>query len=295
MFSSKFQNELTPDYKETTTNLEKEDSILDSLIKIASTIQDMIPIDCTIGITDKEKYIYYLPGQKINLGNLTGKPIPEGGGMYKAIRTKKVVDAVLSKEVYGTHLKSRSLPLRDEKGTVVGGLAFGLSLKHQETVMDITQEVASSTQQTSSSIEELTSSAQQLANSQDILETLGKEVVNQVRKTDAILGFIHEVANTSNLLGLSASIEAARAGEYGKGFAVVADEIRKLSVKSSQAVKEIKEILATINEKALKMIEKVNDTAALSEEQAAATQEISATIQELANSVRKLEEVARVD
>ncbi|MDF9407926.1 methyl-accepting chemotaxis protein [Pelotomaculum isophthalicicum JI] len=268
--------------------------ILDSLIKIAPLIQDMIPVDCTIGITDREKYIYYLPGQEINLGNLAGKPIPEGGGMYKAIKTEKIIDAVLPKEVYGVPFKSRSLPLREKSGNVVGGLALGLSLKSQGAVMDIAQVVASSTQQTSATIKGLASSAQQLADIQNILETLGKEVVEQVKKTDTILGFIHDVANTSNLLGLSAAIEAARAGENGKGFSVVADEIRKMSVKNTQAVKEIKEILATINNTALLMIEKVINTAAFSEEQAAATQEISAAMHELANSAEKLEEVARI-
>jgi len=293
MVSSKFQKELTPFVKETTTNPEKEDNVLDSLIKLAPIIQELIPTDCTIGITDKEKYIYYLPGREIDLGNLVGKPIPKEGGMYKAINTEKVIDAVLSKEVYGISFKSRSLPLRDKKGNVIGGLAFGFSLKSQDSVTDIAQAIASSTQQTSATIKELASSAQQLASNQEILEAMGKEVVAQVKKTDTILGFINDVSNTSNLLGLSAAIEAARAGDSGKGFSVVAEEIRKLSVKSAQAVKEIRDILATINEKALLMAEKVINTASLSERQAIATQEISNTLQELATSAGELEKIAK--
>ncbi|MDF9406904.1 MAG: putative sensory transducer protein YfmS [Pelotomaculum sp. PtaB.Bin013] len=272
-----------------------EDNVLESLVKIAPIIQGMLPIDCMIGISDKEKYIYYLPSHEIDLGDLAGKPIPEGGGMYKAINTGKVTEVVLDKEVYGVSFKSRSIPLKDKKGNVIGAIFLGLGLKSKDEAANIAQAVASSTQQTSATIEELASSAQQLANSQDILKTQVEEVITQVKKTDTILGFINEVANTSNLLGLSAAIEAARAGEHGKGFSVVADEIRKMSVKSTQGVKEIKNILATINEKALLMDEKVINTAALSEEQAAATQEISAAMQELSISAGKIQEIAKID
>jgi len=268
-----------------------EDNVLDQLVEIAPIIQGMLPMDCMIGISDKEKYIYYIPSSEIDLGDLAGKPVPEGGGMYKAITTGEVTEVVLDKEVYGVSFKSRSIPLKDKKGDVIGAIFIGLGLKGKDEANQIAQLVVSSTQQTSATIEELASSAQQLANSQDILKIQVEEIIAQVKKTDTILGFINEVANTSNLLGLNAAIEAARAGEYGKGFSVVADEIRKMSVKSAQSVKEIKDILATINNNAMTMAEKVIDTAALSEEQAAATQEISAAMQELTISAEKIQKI----
>jgi len=271
----------------------KKESILDSIVKIAPIIQEMVPIDCTIGVSDREKFIYYLPGQELNLGLKAGMTVPKGSGLYGAVSTGKIVDTIVPKEAYGVSFKSRGMPLRDDSGQVVGAVAFGLSLKNQEALMEVAQTVASSTQQTSATVEELASSAQQLAGSQGVLENLGKEVLEQVKKTDVILGFIHEVADTSNLLGLNAAIEAARAGDHGRGFSVVAEEIRKLSIKSAQAVKEIRDILAIINEKVLVMSEKVIEAAALSEQQAAATEEISAAMQELSTTAGRLEEVAK--
>jgi methyl-accepting chemotaxis protein len=127
-----------------------------------------------------------------------------------------------------------------------------------------TEEQAASLEETSASMEEIAATVKKNAENARHANDLtrgtrevadrGGEVVSEAvsamarieessRRIADIISVIDEIARQTNLLALNAAVEAARAGEAGRGFAVVASEVRSLAQRSSQAAKDIKDLI----------------------------------------------------
>jgi methyl-accepting chemotaxis protein len=61
-----------------------------------------------------------------------------------------------------------------------------------------------------------------------------------------IVQLINDIADRTSILALNASIQAAMAGEAGRGFAVVAEEVERLAERSTEATKQIANLVRTI-------------------------------------------------
>lgn len=240
---------------------------MDLLVKLAPSLQKLIPLDCIIGIADTKKFLCSIPGEKIKLPvDTTGTEISKDVPIAKAIKSGKPERMIVPKEVLGISFQATSIPVLDNEGKVIGGIGLGIGLENREILINTTNLVATSTKKTSLNIEEIANSAGKLAKQQEELLGLAKDITEQIGETEKIIEIIRGVAHTSNMLGLNASIEAARAREQGRGFSVVAGEIRKMAENSSTAIKDVENILNNIKEKIQVINQKINDTSSIGQQ-----------------------------
>jgi methyl-accepting chemotaxis protein len=168
-----------------------------------------------------------------------------------------------------------------------------------------TEEQAACLEQTSASMEQIASTvklnaeharhANQSAGKMRDVAGRGGEVVGKAvdamavietssRKISDIIGVIDEIARQTNLLALNAAVEAARAGESGRGFAVVATEVRSLAQRSSQAAKDIKDLISSSNEQVKEGVNLVNDAGIALHEVVESIKSVADVIADIANA-----------
>ncbi|WP_082705093.1 methyl-accepting chemotaxis protein, partial [Tritonibacter horizontis] len=106
------------------------------------------------------------------------------------------------------------------------------------------------------------------------------------QKISSITSLIDDISFQTSLLALNAGVEAARAGEAGRGFAVVAGEVRALAGKSSDAAREIAELISNASRE-------VETGVALARDSGAALDEINEHIAAINETVSALADAAR--
>jgi methyl-accepting chemotaxis protein len=194
---------------------------------------------------------------------------------------------------------------------VIGQVVEAASQQNEgaRTIAESSGNLSEGAQSQAASVEEMTAAVEQLINSIGVISksagesksqadetvalaqsggTTVTEAVNSMRliqksseQINDIIQVMSEIASQTNLLALNAAIEAARAGEHGLGFAVVADEVRKLAERSSEAAKEITQL---IKESSRRVVEGSN----LSEKVGQSLKSIVEAVDKTASGIAKI-------
>jgi len=107
---------------------------LEHFVDFLPYVQQMMVAGCAFGISDREKYIAYLPGKELVLPLKPGDPIKAGSMADKVITGGQQASNLVGKEIFGVPYMGMGIPIKDDNGKVIGSLVGGVPVTVQEEV-----------------------------------------------------------------------------------------------------------------------------------------------------------------
>lgn len=225
-----------------------QDQDMEFFLHVLPQISELFISGVGLSLTDREKFIFYQPGSKLDLKIKSGTRLKGGNAISRAMEGKHRVMARLDKSIYGQVLIAIAVPIFNRQKIVIGSVCAYETIERQEALKDMAAQLTSSISILASTSEEISAQTQQAAGTSKELARYAEESQMKARETNEVLQMIKNVSDQTNLLGLNAAIEAARVGEAGRGFGVVAEEIRKLATTSAESIKKGEDIVHSIQE-----------------------------------------------
>ncbi|WP_441925358.1 methyl-accepting chemotaxis protein [Paenibacillus sp. 2TAF8] len=256
--------------------------IVDALLKALPYISLILREPASLSIYDHEKVLDVLATEKFDLGFEKGMKLLDSYQNFAVLKNgREATLSTLSKEVFGIELDTLNIPIFDDHNNVVAVFCASYDQSNQNQLEDIIQENHEINANLVDMVQHVAAHAEELqATSEQILENTRIAVQNS-SQINKVAGFIREISEQTNLLGLNAAIEAARVGEAGAGFGVVASEVRKLSVDAKQATTDIDASLKDVQQVIKQMEVEVSQIAASSQEQATLVASFTDVIEKL--------------
>lgn len=271
----------------------EKDPMLEAFIAVAPIIPMFFKEPISIAVTDRENFVLNVPSPEIPLKCELGKPFPKESTAHKAILAGEIIVKEMPKDIYGIPFKSYAVPIKNKAGKVVGCALLAKSIEMRSTIKTAIEELSGEIDDVSTAVNELSAGIQTSSENMLHITTLMSSLLLLTNRMGEILQLIHQVSNSTKMLGVNASIEAARAGESGRGFTIVAKEIQRMSLSTNESAKTIGNLVEEIKGSLKSISDDVQVTTSVFSEQAATLEEIAASTHELSENVKIIDKYTK--
>jgi Methyl-accepting chemotaxis protein len=269
-----------------------DNEILNAFSIVIPYLHTFLDNEASIAIADTQKYLKNSESTGLALNKVPGDPVPIGGAAHRSMKEGRTIIDFLPREMFGTAIKSYSIPIKGKDGSVEGCLVVAKSLKRREELLELSKGLSAALHEISEVTSDFSSKLQSIVEMNTETAKKIDEAHENVSSTDKIFSFINQVTSQTDLLGINASIEATRAGAEGRAFKVIAQEIRKLSETSRDSVSRIYSMLNAINKSVDDICTMTTRTQEITAEYTTAFTEIAASVENLSSNARHLEQMA---
>ncbi|TKH35622.1 chemotaxis protein [Paenibacillus polymyxa] len=237
--------------------------------------------DILISVMDREKFLFFQSGKSLVYDFKAGDPLPDVHKNFKMLVGGEKTRVRYDAEVFGFAADSYFHPIKNEQNEIEAVMCITYSTDNQDQLKKLMSQAEDVTSKLVEGIQHVAAHSEELsATAEDILSNTKKAVEDSGNVTE-VAGYIKEISEQTNLLGLNAAIEAARVGEAGAGFGVVAAEIRKMSTGTKEATGRIEQSLQAVRQSVYNMEQEITQITVSSQEQAKLVSEFMNIIDQL--------------
>lgn len=246
-------------------------------------------------VIDKEGMVLLYVQRGIDLGIREGEPIHHKAVTAMALRERKRLSVVLSKEesAFGQSYSCVAMPMYDAKHELAGAIGVVQALEEYALLQSVADGLNRGAERTKEGARDITASSERVGEGIFHLVSKTKEAQEALQGIQDIMSLINRIADQTNLLALNAAIEAARAGEAGRGFAVVASEVGKLAQSSKSSAGETSKKLTAIAEAVTAIAGFVDGFEQQVQQQVGTMQEIEKAVTMLQENVEVIRKVSQ--